>query len=347
LGAFDLFIGYYNLKSWRLTLNFGVIMILSKKILSLLILLTFFNLASGIKIDSASYYKIGRADQDTHSECTFLGNQFYGVFDGHGKDGQDIAQIASKQIAKNILWYLTHEKAYALLDAIPLAYENCNKYLHELNGGTTAVTAIIDKNNVYVANVGDSRAVLSKNGKAVQLTRDHKPNYKEEKERIQNLGGFVNDNDGIWRVLNPKINEGLAVSRAIGDLSYRPYVISAPHVGVLQLNEACHFLILATDGIWDYVANQEAVDVVNNSLRSNEYNVQRAAKDLVGYAYSKGIQRHMPIYIDDMTVTLIVFNKDEQLKHYNMMDLYNNCKKLGSYLLLGLITGLYIKKQLF
>ena len=116
-----------------------------------------------------------------------------------------------------------------------------------------------------VANAGDSRCVLSRDGKAVALTEDHKPNNEEEFSRIMKAGGFVAD--GL-------VNGSLNLSRALGDLEYKQaqlppeeqMVTANPEIRTLRLTHDDEFLILACDGIWDVLTNQEAVEFVRARL---------------------------------------------------------------------------------
>lgn len=97
------------------------------------------------------------------------------------------------------------------------------------NDGTTMVLAIIVNDILFLSHVGDSRAVLSINGKAKRGTRDHKPNFKPESDRIRNAGGILYKSD-TWRVRpSPTAPIGLAVSRSLGDKygkTMTPHVVS-------------------------------------------------------------------------------------------------------------------------
>jgi len=110
---------------------------------------------------------------------------------------------------------------------------------------------------VYVANAGDCRAVLVKRGgKAVALSEDHKPNLPRESKRIKESGGHVYF-DGSWRV------EGiLAVARALGDMLLKPYVTATPDVVEHEVSDDDLYLILASDGLWDTISNEEAARIV-------------------------------------------------------------------------------------
>lgn len=128
---------------------------------------------------------------------------------------------------------------------------------------------------ILAANIGDSRAVLCRDDKAWDLSRDHKPNDPTEKSRIESFGGSVvwcGDTDkygepieerGIYRV-----NGNLALSRAIGDRSERPHVSAEPEIISVPVREGDQFVIVATDGLWDVMDSDDAVNYVKLSLKS-------------------------------------------------------------------------------
>ncbi|XP_039594215.1 protein phosphatase 1G [Polypterus senegalus] len=135
------------------------------------------------------------------------------------------------------------------------------------DSGTTAVVAVIRGNQLIVANAGDSRCVVSENGKAVDMSYDHKPEDEVELARIKNAGGKV--------TLDGRVNGGLNLSRAIGDHFYKrnknlppdEQMISAlPDVKVLTLTDTHDFMVIACDGIWNVMSSQEVVDFISERL---------------------------------------------------------------------------------
>ncbi|CBI34492.3 unnamed protein product, partial [Vitis vinifera] len=126
--------------------------------------------------------------------------------------------------------------------------------------GSTAVVVVVGAEKLVIANCGDSRAVLCCNGVAVPLSRDHKPDRPDERERVEAAGGNVINWDG-FRVLGV-----LSISRSIGDYFLRPYVISEPEVTVWERKESDEFLVIATDGLWDVVTNELACKLVKRYL---------------------------------------------------------------------------------
>ncbi|CAL5396490.1 unnamed protein product [Camellia sinensis] len=142
-------------------------------------------------------------------------------------------------------------------DAVRRAYRTTDTSILDKSvelgkGGSTAVTAIlIDCQKLVVANVGDSRAVAYKDGVAKQLSVDHEPS--KERTYIEDRGGFVSNFPG---------NGQLAVARAFGDKSLKKHLSSEPDVSLVD--EDTEFVILASDGIWKVMTNQEAVECIRN-----------------------------------------------------------------------------------
>ncbi|CAH8339667.1 unnamed protein product [Eruca vesicaria subsp. sativa] len=126
----------------------------------------------------------------------------------------------------------------------------------DVKGGSCCVTALIKDGNLVVSNAGDCRAVLSVGGFAEALTSDHRPSREDERNRVESLGGYVDTFNSVCR-----IQGSLAVSRGIGDAHLKRWVISEPETKILRINPQHEFLILASDGLWEKVGNQEAVDI--------------------------------------------------------------------------------------
>ncbi|XVE69444.1 hypothetical protein DITRI_Ditri09bG0152700 [Diplodiscus trichospermus] len=184
---------------------------------------------------------------------------FFGVFDGHG--GSKAAEFAAKNLDKKAMAEVSKRCGDAIEEAIKEAYLTTDKdFLKEdAGGGTCCVTAMIHEGDLVVSNAGDCRAVLSRSGLAEALTSDHQPSRQDERDRIEALGGYVDCRHGIWR-----IQGSLAVSRAIGDKHLKQWVIAEPETKMLKIKPEYEFLILASDGLWNKVTNQEAVDLVRS-----------------------------------------------------------------------------------
>lgn len=184
----------------------------------------------------------------------------FAIFDGHL--GNSVPSYLKDNLFNNIL-----EEPNFWNDpktAIKNAYRATDKYILENSmklgpGGSTAVTAIvIDGKDLWVANIGDSRAVVCERGSANQLTVDHEPD--SERRRIERQGGFVTNLAGDV----PRVNGQLAVARAFGDQSLKAHLSSEPDIRHVPIDSTIEFVILASDGLWKVMKNQEAVDMVKS-----------------------------------------------------------------------------------
>lgn len=200
----------------------------------------------------------------------------FAIFDGHL--GNAVPAYLQQHLFSNIL----NEEEFWVDPgrAISKAYEKTDQAIlsHTSDigrGGSTAVTAIlINGRRLWVANLGDSRAVLSRGGQAVQMTVDHEPNT--ERGSIEDKGGFVSNMPGDV----PRVNGQLAVSRAFGDKSLKSHLRSDPDVQDTNVDRNTDILILASDGLWKVMSNQEAVDIVRGIKDSQKAAKQLAAKAL-------------------------------------------------------------------
>ncbi|KAJ6790566.1 putative protein phosphatase 2C 52 [Iris pallida] len=185
--------------------------------------------------------------------------RLFGIFDGHG--GSRAAEYLKENLFENLLKHpkfmtdtkLAIRETYQKTDADFLDAEKNTLR----DDGSTASTAVLVGNHLYVANVGDSRAVISKAGKAIQLSDDHKPNRSDERKRIESAGGVVMW-AGTWRV-----GGVLAMSRAFGNRLLKQFVVAEPEIQEKVVDEEFELLVLASDGLWDVVANEDAVTLAD------------------------------------------------------------------------------------
>ncbi|KAL9245154.1 hypothetical protein vseg_018836 [Gypsophila vaccaria] len=217
---------------------------------------------------------------------------FFGVIDGHG--GQEAANYVANNLGRNVLKELENLKDadyHGIELAISGGYSQTDKeFLRQgLASGACTASVLLKNGQLYAANVGDCRVVLSRTGLATRLTNDHCLSREDERRRIENSGGFVqNYNNGVWRVQGT-----LAVSRAFGDQHLKEWIICDPEIQHLPLSSDCQFLILASDGLWNKVSDQEAIDVV-----LNEENAMESCKKLIDLSSNRGNR-------DDITVMVI------------------------------------------
>lgn len=203
----------------------------------------------------------------------------FAIFDGHM--GDKVPAYLQKHLFSNIL-----KEGEFLVDprrSIAKAYEKTDQAIlsHSSDlgrGGSTAVTAIlINRRKLWVANIGDSRAVLCRGGTEMQMSTDHEP--RTERVSIEDRGGFVSNLPGDV----PRVNGQLAVSRAFGDKSLKTHLSSEPDIKEVTVDSSTDILILASDGLWKVMSNQEAVDIARRLK-----DPQKAAKELTAEALRRG-----------------------------------------------------------
>lgn len=156
--------------------------------------------------------------------------------------------------------------------------------------------------SLLVANAGDCRAVLSRHGMAIEMSKDHRPCCDNERIRIESLGGFIDDG---------YLNGQLGVTRALGDwhinglkeFGGRVGPLSAePELKLLTLTKDDEFLIIGSDGIWDVFRSQNAVDFIRRRLQEHN-DAKLCCKEVVEEAMKRGA-------IDNLTVVIICFHLD-------------------------------------
>ncbi|KAJ9673284.1 hypothetical protein PVL29_023088 [Vitis rotundifolia] len=225
---------------------------------------------------------------------------FYGVFDGHG--GTDAASF----VRKNILKFIVEDSHFPLCvqKAIKSAFVKADHAFADassldISSGTTALTTFIFGRTMLIANAGDCRAVLGKRGRALELSRDHKPNCPSERLRIEKLGGVVYDG---------YLNGQLSVARALGDWHMKGPKGSAcplsaePELQETLLTEDDEFLIMGCDGLWDVMSSQCAVTMARKELMLHN-DPERCSKELVREALKRST-------CDNLTVIVICFSPD-------------------------------------
>lgn len=186
---------------------------------------------------------------------------YFGLYDGHG--GRATVDFVVKVLHMNLAQQLKIHPDKPFSDLYTTSYLATDGQLRRQNilrSGSTSVTCVVKlvggRRKLYTANVGDSRAILVRGGRAVRLTIDHKASLPEEAKRITDAGGFIGR--------NKRVNGVLAISRALGDhmLKENDVVSAVPFTSETFLNDDDSHLILACDGVWDVLSDQEAVDLV-------------------------------------------------------------------------------------
>nr|AJF34633.1 putative negative ABA regulator protein [Populus euphratica] len=254
---------------------------------------------------------------------------FFGVYDGHG--GSQVANYCHDRIhlalSEEIEFVKNGLNDGSIKDSCQEQWKNAftNCFLKvdaEVGGkagaepvapetvGSTAVVAIICSSHIIVANCGDSRAVLCRGKEPMALSVDHKPNREDEYARIEAAGGKVIQWNG-HRVFGV-----LAMSRSIGDRYLKPWIIPEPEVMFIPRAKEDECLILASDGLWDVMSNEEACDLARkrilvwhkkngvalSSSRSEGIDpaAQAAAEYLSNRALQKGSKDNITVIVVDL-----------------------------------------------
>lgn len=224
---------------------------------------------------------------------------FFAVFDGHG--GDQVAKYASAHMLKR----LSHMRPMRSSKSSAEQLGKCLKKVHldldvalrneKPKGygiadfcGCTAVSCLVTPTHFVVANLGDSRAVACRGMKALALSTDHKPYDDKEKARIERAGGKV-----FWGRVNGK----LAVSRALGDFVHKGEEGVAPQkymvtpvadIKIFKRTDEDRFLVLACDGVWDVLSNDDACTLVLKMVEAGEKDCDVLAAHVVDEALRKG-----------------------------------------------------------
>ncbi|OWZ12816.1 hypothetical protein PHMEG_00013958 [Phytophthora megakarya] len=274
---------------------------------------------------------------------------YFAVYDGHG--GEEASSFLGDVLHHNIIetFFMKKTELKPLIDKSPEelqsmitkrlidAFERTDEeFLNESErpqAGSTATTVFVAGKYMFVSNVGDSRTVMSRGGKAERLSNDHKPSRSDEAQRIRDTGGFV---------IHGRIMGELAVSRAFGDAPFKtfdlpeppkeevdskprseydsqelpvnpndilkgPLVIPTPEITVTELTEECEFVMLASDGLYDVLKDQEAVDFMRQKI-AQLGDVQRAVEAIIEHAIFH--QRST----DNVTCVVVMFKEPKDLK---------------------------------
>lgn len=249
----------------------------------------------------------------------------YGVFDGHGPFGHNVSDFIHRVLPFLLLSDPNFEadpmlvmrrafrKAHHLLEA--LSESGSSSFDCSLSG-TTGTVILHRDNRLVVAHVGDSRSVLasrSKNHfKATDLTQDHKPTLDDEKRRIEAHGGDVRrlEGDIPYRVfMRNRMYPGLAMSRAIGDtVGSAVGIVPDPDIKVVDLDPTAvdQFVIVSTDGVWEFISSQESVDFICQKKKSD---VQKAVEFVAYESWRRWVEEEESV-VDDVTCIVFWLNND-------------------------------------
>ncbi|KZV21642.1 protein phosphatase 2C and cyclic nucleotide-binding/kinase domain-containing protein-like [Dorcoceras hygrometricum] len=288
-------------------------------------------------LSQRGYYPdaLDKANQDSFCIHTPFGtspdDHFFGVFDGHGEFGAQCSQFVKQKLCENLL---RNSSFYMdAVEACHAAFVTTNAHLHadmldDSMSGTTAVTVLVRGRKLYVANAGDSRAVIAeKRGKdivAVDLSIDQTPFRPDELERVKLCGARVLTLDQIEGLKNPDVQcwgteenddgdpprlwvqngmyPGTAFTRSIGDsIAEEIGVVANPEIIVMELTSNHPFFVIASDGVFEFLSSQTVVDMVAKYKDPRD-----ACAEIVAESYRLWLQYETRT--DDITVIVVHIN---------------------------------------
>ena len=257
-----------------------------------------------------------------------LNNYFIGVCDGHGKYGEEVSSFISLNLSENLKKNILNSKIDINKSPIESISKIITKTFIETNSslinnsnidisssGCTCSSILLTQNNLISINLGDSRCILGRfnpennSWSCINLTRDHKPTEEDEKERIIKKGGNISkgkdefgNSGGIMRIWKTDGNIGLALTRSFGDeIMSKVGVICEPEIKQFFLGKDDKFIIIGTDGLWEYISSEECVNMVKDFFLKND--IQGAGNLLLKEASKRWIVEQD--VVDDITIILI------------------------------------------
>ena len=268
------------------------------------------------------------------SSISLLQKEMSGIYNPNINSKSNIDSLAKEENKKGYIFEKIKkifEKSFSKTD------KNLSQYCQSLNekenleqdeesifnveySGSTCVSLLFkekDINKIYIANVGDSRAIVIKelenqNYSYFQLSRDHKPTEEDEAQRVLDYDGEIEkieDDDGNWtgplRVwVKGSDGPGLAMTRSFGDeIGASVGVVSVPEVGEYKMKEEDKAIIIASDGLWEYMSNEEVTNIVKKLIGQREPNI--IVKELYRESIIKWRLKDQGI--DDITIICILF----------------------------------------
>eukprot|EP01017_Pseudomicrothorax_dubius_P048905 TRINITY_DN9000_c0_g1_i3.p1 TRINITY_DN9000_c0_g1~~TRINITY_DN9000_c0_g1_i3.p1 ORF type:complete len:309 (-),score=72.80 TRINITY_DN9000_c0_g1_i3:86-1012(-) len=268
--------------------------------------------------------------EDAHiAVCDLASNiHIFGVFDGHG--GKEVAVFVERHFIEELLktedfkfgrYEAALRRTFLRMDELLDTPEGKRetKIIRREEGkdefggddldsfaGCTAIVVLIVGRELFVANAGDSRAVLRRGKKIVELSTDHKPDLERERERILRAGGTINDG---------RINGNLNLSRALGDLEYKKnkalsveeqLIIAVPEIKRERLTSEDTFILVGCDGIWESHTAQELLDEMD--ARTRRIGPKRAVEEIMDSLLAP--ETTNGIGCDNMSAIIILISKN-------------------------------------
>ena len=253
----------------------------------------------------------------------------FSVMDGHGVNGHLVSRFVTKYFTsffknnkkmnssnedENAICYRLKKNEY---DILKRAFRHAERDIGKNSdidanfSGTTCVMVFQVGEKIICANVGDSRAIMVKGTKVIPLSIDQKPDDPEESKRIIENGGEISqfEEDGeksgpfrVWK--KGEVYPGIAMSRSIGDLIASTLgVIPEPKFLEEKIDKDTKFIVVASDGVWEFLDNNAVRDIVMPYYEKNDPN--GACKELI--KKSTEWWNKEDIVVDDITVVVVFF----------------------------------------
>lgn len=248
----------------------------------------------------------------------------FAVFDGHG--GPEVAKFCSKHFPLALMenpkyaegkYKEALEQTFLKMDEMLLS-DDGSTLLKEFKAdgdannsfaGCTAIVVLMINDIIYVANAGDSRAVLyTTNNEVIPLSTDHKPDLEAEKQRIHKAGGYVSDG---------RVNDNLNLTRAIGDLEYKKnpalepeeQIISAfPDVVEHKITKSDKYLLIGCDGIWETLSTPDIFSIADLRIKNNpDVKLSIVVEELLDKLIAKETMEG--VGCDNMSAIFVQFNQ--------------------------------------
>ncbi|KAI7727032.1 hypothetical protein M8C21_008646 [Ambrosia artemisiifolia] len=236
---------------------------------------------------------------------------FFGVYDGHG--GSQVAKFCAERMHEIITqewdqdtndevkwkqrWQAVMSSSFERADNEVITVAAAPEMV-----GSTAVTVVLSGCQIIVSNCGDSRAVLCRRTETIPLTVDQKPDREDELLRIESQDGKVINWNGA------RVFGVLAMSRAIGDRYLRPWIIPVPEISFTTRTDEDECLVIASDGLWDAMSNNEVGEVARRVLRRRRRNAdaseataaQTLADSLIEIAMGRNSSDNISVIVVDL-----------------------------------------------
>ncbi len=224
----------------------------------------------------------------------------FAIFDGHG--GKEVSKyvndnIISKFVDKKVVYPLSRKY---VLDTYDFTQTQLKSKKFAYRTGTTALVVINFKCNnteyLNVINLGDCRCIICRDNFAMPLTKDHKPGWPEERHRIEKLGGALTFDGFDLRI------KDLSVSRAFGDIDATPFISHRPDIFRYRIDKTDKFVVMACDGLWDVMKNEEVVNFIlmqcyDNTTKNRINKSVNVAKKLAETALKKGSTDNITVIV--------------------------------------------------